>query len=611
MNYTYFNDTFDLPASVMNDIDNMDFSNCNTNNPMNNNHEHSNKYMNNNNSNNVNNIDNNNQNNYASRLINYTYFNDNDAAPTDNNHNPNNNNNNNDNTRSSDDVSKSYQYFVDQNMKLQQENHRYGITVSQLQSEISQLQSKCQQKDATIHSLQSQLLQQQQTFDSKFNDFLHCANDYDQKKTKEISSLKLKVNNITTTLSTIYTKYDNLKQEYMKLHQLYLGIKHENKYKAWKWSNVYEWIMNEINDERLNKYDQILFNNLKREDITGSILPNLNEDDFYQLGIKNFYDRELLIAYIQKLGAHHAKSKSTVNNKDSSTINTEVDDKPTTDISANTSVLTIDASNLDQKLPECTFMPSPRSTLSALELNNNLQSTKTCTTPSTPGDKHKNFKMECNNYLNNLQENNNMQQAANQIAISQQGAIQPQQQQNPLSLQDNSVSNGSGVGSIKSAEAKTPEHHKQYTVEQLKKIRIRQKNIVYVVGLPVNLCNAKLLKSSKWFGKYGTISRICFNTSPKCVKANSIPTFVTYTSEYDALQAIQKMNLYCLSDGTRLKTNFGRTKYCPTFCQGKQCINNKCKFLHEWASSDDIITEQEINDFNAIRAGPPSRFNKK
>jgi len=152
--------------------------------------------------------------------------------------------------------------------------------------------------------------------------------------------------------------------------------------------------------------------------------------------------------------------------------------------------------------------------------------------------------------------------------------------------------------------------YKQYTLAQLKALRIRQQNIVYVVGLPVSLCNAKLLKSNRWFGKFGPISRICFNTSPKCVKANSIPTFVTYNSQRDALNAIQKMNLYCLSDGTRLKTNYGRTKYCPAFCEGQQCLNHKCKFLHEWALQDDIITQQEINDFNAIRAGPPSRFNK-
>jgi len=154
-------------------------------------------------------------------------------------------------------------------------------------------------------------------------------------------------------------------------------------------------------------------------------------------------------------------------------------------------------------------------------------------------------------------------------------------------------------------------YYEQMTVHQLEQLRVRQKNIVYVIGLPVSLCNAKLLKSNKWFGKFGAISRICFNTSPKCVKANSIPTFVTYVEERDALQAIRRMNLYCLADGTRLKTNFGRTKYCPLFCRKEQCLNEKCKFLHAWADHEDIITEQEITDFNAIRAGPPSRFNRK
>merc|ERR1719361_273147 len=149
------------------------------------------------------------------------------------------------------------------------------------------------------------------------------------------------------------------------------------------------------------------------------------------------------------------------------------------------------------------------------------------------------------------------------------------------------------------------------SVSQLEQLRVRQKNIVYIIGLPVSLCNAKLMKSNKWFGQFGAISRICFNTSPKCVKANSIPTFVTFTEERDALQAIRAMNLHCLADGTRLKTNFGRTKYCPLFCRKEKCLNEKCKFLHAWADHSDIITEQEITDFNAIRAGPPSRYSRK
>ena len=93
------------------------------------------------------------------------------------------------------------------------------------------------------------------------------------------------------------------------------------------------------------------------------------------------------------------------------------------------------------------------------------------------------------------------------------------------------------------------------------------------------------------------------------VKANSIPTFVTYTNEFDACQAIQNEFILFVR-WYSFKNKLRRTKYCPTFCEGKQCINNKCKFLHEWANIDDIITEQEINDFNAIRAGPLSRFNK-
>lgn len=172
-----------------------------------------------------------------------------------------------------------------------------------------------------------------------------------------------------------------------------------------------------------------------------------------------------------------------------------------------------------------------------------------------------------------------------------------------------SHSNEHGHG--ENSKAMNAHYYEHLSVSQLEQLRVRQKNIVYIIGLPVSLCNAKLLKSNKWFGKFGPISRICFNTSPKCVKANSIPTFVTYTEESHALQAIRRMNLYCLADGTRLKTNFGRTKYCPLFCRKEACLNEKCKFLHAWADYDDIITEQEITDFNAIRAGPPSRYNRK
>jgi len=422
-------------------------------------------------------------------------------------------------------LSKSYQYFVDQNMRLQQENHRYGVVISQLQSELSQCYIQCSKQESTIRSLQQQLIDQQCTFDRKFSEFLQCANDYDQRKSKQINHLHSNLQQLSSTLSSLQRKYDDLHCEHCKLQSLYAHLEHENMYKSWKWHDVFKWITSTLHDARLAKYEQILYDNLKSQDITGCVLASLNEDDLYDLGIDDYFDRELLCQYIQQL----------------------VTVKPAAP------ALALFAA-ADQDHMNRTEQPPPN------------------------------------------------------IAAHHSTALQPpQQQQTQQPPQQQQANINTAAGEIGSALM----HHKHFSVAQLKEIRIRQKNIVYVVGLPVSLCNAKLLKSSKWFGKYGTISRICFNTSPKCVKANSIPTFVTYTNEEDAWQAIEKMNLYCLSDGTRLKTNYGRTKYCPAFCESKQCRNAKCKYLHEWADFDDIITEQEINDFNAIKAGPPSSFNKK
>jgi len=401
----------------------------------------------------------------------------------------------------------SFQSFAEQNQRLQHENHRYSILVSQLTAEVSQLQFKVQSQQNTVHQLQSKMTAQRAEFDAKFEQFLACANQYDQSKSKEVEELKMQ-------LLILGNKYKDLSMEYTKLSQM------NTKWgrppvKSWKWQDVFDWIAS-LNEPRLKKYDQALYDNLQRDGVTGQWLETMQEDDLYYLGVKNYTDRQVLMHHIKTLlhGLTHEPPPTLKS----------VSHSKATEVGSITP-----SSSVNQLTADYGYNMSPQSFLSG------------------------------------------------------------------------------------GAEVAHPDHsyYRQFSVEQLQQIRIRQKNIVYVVGLPVSLCNSKLLKSHKWFGKFGTISRVCFNTSPKCVKANSIPTFVTYTNEADALQAIRKMNLYCLSDGTRLKTNFGRTKFCPTFTVGQQCLNEKCKFLHQWAKVDDIITEQEISDFNAIRAGPPSRFSRR
>ena len=185
-----------------------------------------------------------------------------------------------------------------------------------------------------------------------------------------------------------------------------------------KWLDVYEWIAS-LNEPRLKKYDQALYDNLQRDNATGQWLENMQEDDLYYLGVKNFNDRQVLMHHIKMLlhGLTHEPPPTLKNSVSHSSVH-EVGSKGTT---------------------------------------------------STPSS------------LDN--------------------AAMDGYNQSP------SYSYFSGN------EYSHPDHsyYRQFSVEQLQQIRIRQKNIVYIVGLPVSLCNAKLLKSHKWFGKFGTISRICFN----------------------------------------------------------------------------------------------------
>jgi len=416
-----------------------------------------------------------------------------------------------------DPAAQSFQAFAEQNQRLQHENHRYSILVSQLTAEVSQLRFQVQAQDLTIGQLRTKMTEQRSEFDSKFDQFLVCANQYDQTKAKEIENLKMQIMMMNTKYKDLSLEYGKLTARWMSKPQCNAG-----QWKNWKWLDIFEW-MSSLNEPRLKKYDQALYDNLQRDNASGQWLEMVQEDDLYYLGIKNYTDRQVLMHHIKMLlhGLTHEPPPTSLKSTHSNNSLLEVGSKTFSTPNSNSSVGGLDGYNMS---PSCSYLSG--------------RDDRDCTHP------------------------------------------------------DHS-------------------YYKQFSVEQLQQIRIRQKNIVYVVGLPVSLCNAKLLKSHKWFGKFGTISRICFNTSPKCVKANSIPTFVTYTNESDALQAIRKMNLFCLADGTRLKTNFGRTKFCPAFTQGDQCMNEKCKFLHHWAKVDDIITEQEISDFNAIRAGPPSRFSRR
>ena len=46
-------------------------------------------------------------------------------------------------------------------------------------------------------------------------------------------------------------------------------------------------------------------------------------------------------------------------------------------------------------------------------------------------------------------------------------------------------------------------HHSTLSYDELSNIRVRQRNLVYVVGLPIHNVDEQTLKTNKWFGRFG------------------------------------------------------------------------------------------------------------
>ncbi len=72
--------------------------------------------------------------------------------------------------------------------------------------------------------------------------------------------------------------------------------------------------------------------------------------------------------------------------------------------------------------------------------------------------------------------------------------------------------------------------------ESLKKLRIIQQNLIHVQGLPKSLNNKTLLKSSEYFGQYGTIKNVIL--SKKINPENNKEVYSVYITYENAIQLL-------------------------------------------------------------------------
>lgn len=132
--------------------------------------------------------------------------------------------------------------------------------------------------------------------------------------------------------------------------------------------------------------------------------------------------------------------------------------------------------------------------------------------------------------------------------------------------------------------------------KHLANVRVVQKNLVFVVGLPARLADAEALKKHDYFGKFGKILKVIVNhsTSYAGSQGPSASAYVTYQKAEDALRAIQAVNNSKV-DGRTLKASLGTTKYCSHFLKKQPCPKQDCMYLHELGDDAASFTKEEMS----------------
>ena len=144
---------------------------------------------------------------------------------------------------------------------------------------------------------------------------------------------------------------------------------------------------------------------------------------------------------------------------------------------------------------------------------------------------------------------------------------------------------------VKMKTKKKPKE-KEETKRHLSELRVLQRNLVYIIGVPLRIATEEIMKKPEFMGQFGNIVKVVINKRNLNV-LNTCSVYVTFQREQDAAKAISVVD-GSLFDGKILKATFGTTKYCSFFLRGLQCTNSGCMYLHEQGDEKDSFTKEEM-----------------
>ncbi|KAJ1893498.1 transcriptional repressor general negative regulator of transcription subunit 4, partial [Kickxella alabastrina] len=147
----------------------------------------------------------------------------------------------------------------------------------------------------------------------------------------------------------------------------------------------------------------------------------------------------------------------------------------------------------------------------------------------------------------------------------------------------------------------------------LANVRVVQKNLVYVIGLPTSLSTEEHLRSQDYFGQFGRINKIVINRRQTGSNSHhpTVGVYVTYATKEDATKAINAVDGSIL-EGRVLRATFGTTKYCSYYLRSIPCQNPGCMYLHEPGEEADSFTKEDLAANRAgLREGHEDEFDQE
>eukprot|EP00002_Diphylleia_rotans_P000854 TRINITY_DN10456_c0_g1_i2.p1 TRINITY_DN10456_c0_g1~~TRINITY_DN10456_c0_g1_i2.p1 ORF type:complete len:887 (+),score=152.11 TRINITY_DN10456_c0_g1_i2:141-2801(+) len=132
----------------------------------------------------------------------------------------------------------------------------------------------------------------------------------------------------------------------------------------------------------------------------------------------------------------------------------------------------------------------------------------------------------------------------------------------------------------------------------LQDVRVVQRNLVYVIGIPLAIAKEEILRRDDLFGRFGKIVKIVVNRNSasrnfSAQDDGSAGCYVTYAKAEDAAEAISYFDTLSI-DGRILRASYGTSKYCSFFLKHQPCTNPECMYLHEIGLDEDSFTKEDM-----------------